>query len=164
MIYCLNIKASLFICKRKAQLEYKMPQNHANKHLFGITDVKIFFSHWPRWRNDFRIKKERENERKNEWEREREIKETNKKKTTDKSTTFKLHRNPTRSYIKPLDQLLRRKIKSSVNSPSISKTVVIWCKSCLFNRMISLRRLIADSWHSPVVDRIDWFNTWVWRK
>lgn len=67
----------------------------------------------------------RERMRERMYEKEREIKETNKKKTTDKSTTFKLHRNPTRSYIKPLDQLLRRKIKSSVNSPSISKTVVI---------------------------------------
>lgn len=42
MIYCLNIKASLFICKR-LQLEYKMTQNRANKHLFGITDVNFFF-------------------------------------------------------------------------------------------------------------------------
>lgn len=67
----------------------------------------------------------RERMRERMYEKERQIKETNKKKTTDKSTTFKLHRNPTRSYIKPLDQLLRRKIKSSVNSPSISKTVVI---------------------------------------
>lgn len=102
----------------------------------------------------------RENERENVWEREREIKETNKKKTTDKSTTFKLHRNPTRSYIKPLDQLLRRKIKSSVNSPSISKTVVIWCKSCLFNRMITLRRLIArlltfpSSWPNRLIQHL----------
>lgn len=60
-----------------------------------------------------------------EREKKRELRETDKKKTTEKSTTFKLHRNPTRSYIKPLDQLLRRKIKSSVNGPSISKTVVI---------------------------------------
>lgn len=132
---------------------------------------KIFFlslTEMAKWLQNQKWEREwvriRENERENVWEREREIKETNKKKTTEKSTTFKLHRNPTRSYIKPLDQLLRRKIKSSVNSPSISKTVVIWCKSCLFNRMITLRRLIADSWHSPVVDRIDWFNTWVWRK
>lgn len=125
--------------------------------------MKIFFSLTDRdGEMTSELKKKNLWEREREWERE--MRETDKKKTTEKSTTFKLHRNPTRSYIKSLDQLLRRKIKSSVNSPSISKTVVIWCKSCLFNRMITLWRLIANSWHSPVVDRIDWFNTQVWRK
>lgn len=97
-----------------------MPQICANKHLFGITD-EIFFSLTDR-DGEMASELKKKNFRENETERERE---TDKKKTTEKSTTFKLHRNPTRSYIKPLDQLLRRKIKSSVNGPSISKTVVI---------------------------------------
>lgn len=70
MIYCLNIKASLFICKRKAQLEYKMPQIHANKLSLTDRDGEMTSESKMRERMS-ENKRERMRERMDEKEREK---------------------------------------------------------------------------------------------
>lgn len=67
----------------KAQLEYKMPQICANKHLFGITD-EIFFSLTDRdgemaseLKKKFQKEREKDSERMRQWERKRERKREN---------------------------------------------------------------------------------------